>query len=147
VVAVGDGTGTYMGAGGERWCIGGSSGFKGSMNMLSVSNSAKTAGIGHGNGMGMYLGAEYHRNPMDGLNSKTDAPRGQMGALNALNSTTTASMGHSDNAHMYLGAGGMRVHAHNLDGFGSHADASIGHGDIPSIDDNVNTAKKKSRSH
>ena len=110
--------------------------------MLSVSNSTETARIGHGlNGMGTYLGAERHRNPMDGLNSKTDAPTGQTSAVNVLNSATTASMGHGDNAHTYLGAGGTRGCVDDLDGFGSHADASIGRGDVPSIEDNANTAK------
>jgi len=116
------------------------------LTKLSVSNSAEMAGIGHGNNTGTYLGAECHRNPMDGLNGKADAPGGQTSALNMLNSATTVSMGHSDNAHMYLGAGGTRGHIDDLDGFGSHMDVSIGCGDIPSIEGNANTAKTHQRS-
>jgi len=47
--AVSDGAGAYMDAGGARWHREGSSGFKGSTDVLSVSNCAETAGIGHGN--------------------------------------------------------------------------------------------------
>lgn len=56
-----DGTGTYMGTGGARWRIEGTSGFKGSTEVSSVSNSAETARVDHGNGTGTYLDAEAAR--------------------------------------------------------------------------------------
>lgn len=53
-----------MGAGGAKLHIEGSNGFKGSTNMLSMSNSAKMAGIGHGSSANMYLAAEDTRQHM-----------------------------------------------------------------------------------
>ena len=60
-VAVGNGAGAYMCAGGARWRIKGFSGFKGLSDALSVFNSAESARIGHGNSVGTYLGAEDTR--------------------------------------------------------------------------------------
>jgi len=56
-----DGTATYIGPGGPRWRIEGSNGFNRSMDVSSASNSAEIARIDHGNGVGVYLGAEAAR--------------------------------------------------------------------------------------
>lgn len=61
-VAVGNGAGAYMGAGGARWRIK-FSGFKGLTDVLSVLNSTESARIGHGNSAGAYLGTEDTRQP------------------------------------------------------------------------------------
>lgn len=74
-----DGTGVYMGAGGARWCIEESSGFKGSMVVSSVLNSTEIARMDHGNDTGTYLGTEAARQHIlksEHLSNRADGSNG-----------------------------------------------------------------------
>jgi len=75
----------------------------------------------------------------EGLTGETDVSRGSMDMLGTSNSTRTDGISHGDGAGTYLDAGGAK---HVIDvtvGVGSHADASNGHTDVPSVQMNALT--------
>ena len=70
---------------------------------------------------------------MDGLRGLPDVLRGWTDTLDVLNRPVTAVVSHSDGTRTYLAIGDTRHVIHKVDGIRSHADASTGQMDTPSI--------------
>jgi len=75
----------------------------------------------------------------EGLTGETDVSRGSTDMLGTSNSTGTAGISHGDGAGTYLDAGGAKRVIDATVGVGSHADASNGHTDVPSVQTNALT--------
>jgi len=75
----------------------------------------------------------------EGLMGETDVSRGSTDMLGTSNSTGTAGISHGDGAGTYLDAGGAKRVIDATVGVGSHADASNGHTDVPSVQTNALT--------
>ena len=74
---------------------------------------------------------------MDGSGGLTDAS-------NASNKAEMASMSHGEGASMYLSIGDTKCLVTEMDGVETHADASIGRRDIPSVETEMETAENDS---
>jgi len=72
-------------------------------------------------------------NEPNGCSNRTDRLTAQADAPNALNGAETAVMGHRDSADTYLGTGDAKRAVDETDGIGSHADASNGQTNAPSV--------------
>ncbi|KIM55534.1 hypothetical protein SCLCIDRAFT_30320 [Scleroderma citrinum Foug A] len=75
--------------------------------------------------------ADVSKGQVDGLMPQTDG-------LGMSNSSETVGMRHSVGAGTYLGPGDTEHDVDKTDGIGSHADASVGHGESPSVETNAN---------
>jgi len=70
---------------------------------------------------------------------QVDTSRGPTDTPSVSNGAETASLGHNDSAGVYLSIGDVKCGVEVADGIGSHADASSGHGDVPSVETDANT--------
>ena len=107
----------------------------------------------------VYLGGTHWRagdtdcpgNRSDGLryqadrsSCQTDGPRGEADTSRAWTDTLKVSdsaemnvIGHEEGAGTYLSIGDAKHLVKEMDGVGNHADVSIGHGDVPSVNTDV----------
>jgi len=102
-------------------------------------------------------GTSWPVSHLNGPGSQMDESNGQADAPNALNGAGTTQLGHGDNVGTYLVNGGVRCGVDRTGGVRSHMDASIGHGDVPSVETNtlmptnvlrnVRTCRKKSQTY
>ena len=88
--------------------------------------------------------ADTSRYQPDGLRGLTDGSGGLMDALNALNKAEMAGMSHGEGASTYLSIGDTKCLVTETDGIETRADASIGRGDIPSVETETETAENDS---
>ena len=118
-----------------------------------VTTSNDSENLGSSDILRMYLGsARPHPGDanrvglqVDGSHSQADVLRDQTDAPIVSDNTETASISHGKGAGMYLGVGGMKWPVEVMDSIGSHADASSGHSDMPSIGVNVDTPANEAK--
>ena len=89
-------------------------------------------------------GADTLRYQLDGLRGLTDGSGGLTDASNASNKAEMASMSHGEGVSTYLSIGDTKRLVTEMDGIETRADASIGHGDIPSVETETETAENDS---
>jgi len=109
----------------------------------NASNKAETVGISHGDGASTYLGAMDAKRGVDATdgvgshtdtsNGLTDVPSVQMDAITTANATQNVSTGPTEPKPPDLPGEGGRWAPTEPNGFYSHADMAIGHGDAQSI--------------
>jgi len=152
-----DSLSTYLGAGGMKRAVDSANGFgsqtetsEGQANVSraqtdasNASNKAETVGISHGDGASTYLGAMDAKrgvdatdgigSHMDASNGLTDVPSVQMDAITTANVTQNVSTGPTEPKPPDLPGEGGRWAPTEPNGFYSHADMAIGHGDAQSI--------------
>ena len=110
---------------------------------LDVFNGAETAGISHSEGARTYLGVGGTKravNATNGIRSHTDASTGhgevpsvETDALTPENATQNVSTPPKKPKPPDLPGGATRWTPEHINGFGSHADASSGHRDVPNV--------------
>ena len=89
-------------------------------------------------------GADTSRYQLDGLRGLMDGSGGLTDASNASNKAEMAGMSHGEGVSTYLSIGDMKRLVMETDGVETHADASIGCGDIPSVETEMETAENDS---
>ena len=105
----------------------------------NASNHAETAGISDGDKPDTYLATGGMKCTIDSTNSfesqtemlegQTDVSRAQTDTSNVSNGAETDTISHGESAGTYLGARDVKHNVNEMDGFGSHANASSGYTD------------------
>ena len=100
----------------------------------NASNHAETAGISDGDKPDTYLATGGMKCTIDSTNGfesqtemlegQTDVSRAQTDASNVSNGAETDTISHGESAGTYLGARDTKHDVNEMDGFGSHANAS-----------------------
>ena len=93
----------------------------------------------HADGVnGLGIRTDRSKGQTDGSRGQVDMSKGQVDASTTSTRPETAVVSHSEGAGTYLGAGDAKRDGDETDGIGSHTDLPTGHGDVPSIANDMN---------